>query len=153
MRGGNADSNNTVKYNGPGNDQNRILNVALKKPSDKPLPRWLSQLPPVDHQLMKDPLVVKQFTAVTSAEACIINAKGIVQEARLYFNDMDYDISRMLQPIHYWWGTLDNVVTQTHPKAVEENAPNAVMHYKKKEGHLSIYVNYMEEIIQTISKE
>lgn len=29
MRGGNANSNNTVKYNGPANDQNQILNLKL----------------------------------------------------------------------------------------------------------------------------
>ena len=77
----------------------------------------------------------------------------MVQEARLYFADAGYDLSRILQPVHYWWGSVDNVVIQSHPKAVEENVPNAVMHYKKNEGHLSIYVNWMKEVVQTIAKE
>ncbi len=129
------------------------LHIVGKKATDKPMPQWLSGLPEVDYELMKTPMVMRQFSTVTINEACRLHTKGAVQEAALYFKETGYDLSQIHQPIHYWWGTADNVVIDAHPKAVAEEAPNAFMHYKEGEGHVSIYVRYFEEVLATIAKQ
>jgi hypothetical protein len=53
--------------------------------------------------------------------------------------------------VHYWWGDEDNVVIRLHPEAVEQQVPDHIMHYKHNEGHLSIYIHCMEEVLETIS--
>jgi pimeloyl-ACP methyl ester carboxylesterase len=131
----------------------KVMKIVSKKPADKPLPKWLSGLPKVDNDCMKAPEVMKHFSIVTTCEACINGSKGAVQEAALYFNKTGYDIAQLQQPIHYWWGTADNVVPVVHPKAIEDKAPNATMHYKKGEGHLSIYIHCFEEVLQTIAAQ
>jgi pimeloyl-ACP methyl ester carboxylesterase len=74
-----------------------------------------------------------------------------VHEAAIYFNDTGYKLTEIKQPVHYWWGTKDNTVTKVHAEAIEQQVPNSVLHYKQNEGHLSVYINYFEEVLQTIS--
>jgi hypothetical protein len=82
-------------------------------------------------------------------EACSNGAKGPVHEARSYFGDFGFDVSAIRQPVHYWWGTSDMTVIRLHAEAIENKAQHPVMHFREKEGHLSLYVNCMQEIIGT----
>jgi hypothetical protein len=54
-------------------------------------------------------------------------------------------------PVDFWWGTEDNVVTYVHAKALEQNLPCVTPHYKPGKGHVSVYVDCLEEILQTIA--
>jgi pimeloyl-ACP methyl ester carboxylesterase len=101
--------------------------------------------------LLTNPKAFKTLSASTLQEACRQGSRGAVYEAALYFEDYGYKLNEIVQPVHFWWGTRDNAVTRIHAEAVEQQVPKAVMHYKKDEGHLSIYVTYFEEIIQTIA--
>jgi pimeloyl-ACP methyl ester carboxylesterase len=128
-----------------------IMNYAGKKEAHKPIPKWLSRLPDADHNLLNDPAVINHFAKVTLNEACRRDSRGLVHEAGIYFNDTGYKLTGIVQPVHYWWGIEDNTVTKVHAEAVEKLVPGAVMHYKQNEGHLSVYVNCIEEVLQTIS--
>jgi hypothetical protein len=83
-------------------------------------------------------------------EACRNGAKGPVQEARIYYENYGFGLEEIHQAIHYWWGTLDMSVIRLHAEEVEKKAPNAVMHYREGEGHLSLYVNHFKDVLQTI---
>jgi pimeloyl-ACP methyl ester carboxylesterase len=128
-----------------------VMNVIGKKEANKPIPKWLSQLPDVDNDLLDDPTIINHFTKVTLNEACRNGSRGLVHEASIYFNETGYKLADIVQPVHYWWGTKDNTVTHVHAEAVEKQVSNAVMHYKENEGHLSIFVNYIEEVLETLS--
>ncbi|GEO09610.1 alpha/beta fold hydrolase [Segetibacter aerophilus] len=128
-----------------------FMNLVVRKGAKKPFPQWLSGLPDVDHTLLTNPRAFKTLSASTLKEACRQGSKGAVYEAGLYFQDYGYKLNEIIQPVHFWWGTSDNAVTRLHAEAVEHQVPKAVMHYQKDEGHLSIYVSYFEEIIQTIA--
>jgi hypothetical protein len=41
-------------------------------------------------------------------------------------------------------------VIRLHAEAIEQQAPNAIMHYREGEGHLSIYIKCMHEILQSV---
>lgn len=128
-----------------------VLNTVSRKPSDKPMPKWLSGLPEADYQCMNTSEAIQQLSIVSICESCINGSRGAVQEAALYFNPTGYSIAQIQQPIHFWWGTVDNVVPAVHPKAIVATAPDATMHYKEGEGHLSIYIHYFEEVLETIA--
>jgi pimeloyl-ACP methyl ester carboxylesterase len=130
-----------------------VMNVIGKKEARKPIPKWLSQLPDVDHTLLKDPAIINHFTKVTLNEACRNGSRGLVHEAAIYFNETGYKLTDIIQPVHYWWGLKDNTVTRVHAEAVEKHAPNSIMHYKENDGHLSIFVNCIEEVLETISNK
>jgi pimeloyl-ACP methyl ester carboxylesterase len=102
----------------------------------------------VDYVYFKNGIQV--ISQLTLKEACHNDAQGAVHEARSYFNDFGFILSDIQQPVHYWWGTADMTVIRLHPEAVEQQVPNAVMHYLEKEGHVSIYVNGFEEILEQL---
>ncbi len=124
--------------------------VARKKPST-PIPKIISKLPASDHRLMTDVKRLRQVSATTLQEACRQGSKGAVYEAQLYFKDYVYNLKDLLQPVHFWWGNEDNVVIRLHPEAVEQDVQNHIMHYKQNEGHFSIYIHCIEEVLQTIA--
>ena len=129
------------------------MNLTIKKGAKKPFPQKVSGLPDVDHTLLADPNKFKTLSATTLQEACRQGSKGAVYEAQLYFKDLGYRLNEIRQPLHVWWGTSDNAVIRLHAEAIEKQVPNAVMHYKKDEGHLSIYINYFEEALKTIASD
>ncbi len=94
---------------------------------------------------------LKQLSAATLQEACRQGSRGAVYEAQLYFKDYGFDLKDISQPVHFWWGSEDNTVIRLHVEAVEQQVPNHVMHYKQNEGHLSIYIHYIDEVLQTIA--
>jgi pimeloyl-ACP methyl ester carboxylesterase len=127
-----------------------IMNVFIRKGAKRPLPQWISGLPDVDHTLIKDPNKFKRLAEATLQEACKQGSKGAVYEAALYFHHPGYELKEIKQPVHFWWGTSDTAVINLHAEAVEQQVKNAVMHYKKDDGHLSIFINYLQEALQTI---
>ncbi|MDB5191753.1 MAG: hypothetical protein JWQ96_1316 [Segetibacter sp.] len=127
-----------------------VLSWAGRKEAKRGIPRFVSQLPDVDHNLMHTQDQLRTISKHTLVEACRNGSKGPVHEAALYYNDLNYKLEEITQVVHFWWGYEDNVVTNVHAKAIEKKVLNHVMHYKPGEGHLSIYVNYMEDILATV---
>ncbi|TDH29047.1 alpha/beta fold hydrolase [Segetibacter sp. 3557_3] len=130
----------------------RILNFIGKREAHRPIPRWLSGLPDVDHALLSDPATINHFSKCTLNEACRQGSAGLVHDAAGYFGETGYHLQQIAQPVHYWYGLKDNTVSNVHPAAVEKYVPNATMHYKENEGHLSVYINWIEEVLQTIKE-
>lgn len=116
-----------------------------------PIRQELYDLSKPDYALLKDVDKLNPFLEYTVKEACREDASGAVQEARLYFDPFPYTLAAIQQPVHFWWGTEDNTVTYIHAKRMEQELPRSMPHYKPGEGHLSIYVHYFEEVLQTIA--
>jgi len=126
------------------------MNIIRKQKTKAAPPQWITGLPYVDYAYFRQPKHLQTLSRLTLKEACRNSAQGPVYEASLYFNDFGFSLSTIQQPVHYWWGLEDMTVIRLHAEAVEQQAPNAIMHYREKEGHLSLYVNCFEEVLQTI---
>ncbi|HYH15471.1 MAG TPA: hypothetical protein VD794_09630, partial [Flavisolibacter sp.] len=122
-----------------------------KQKTNKIPPQWITGLPYIDYAYLKEPKYLQVLSALTMKEACRNGARGPVEEARSYFKDFGFQLAAIQQPVHYWWGTADMTVIRLHAEAVEQQAPRAIMHYREKEGHLSLYVNCFEEVLQSIA--
>lgn len=128
-----------------------LMNFLSGKEPTKPIPQRISKLPDSDHQLLSDVKKLKQVSTATLQEACRQGSRGAVYEAQLYFKDYNFELKDISQPVHFWWGNEDNTVIRLHAEAIEQQAPNPVMHYKQNEGHFSIYVHFIDETLQTIA--
>lgn len=128
-----------------------VMKLVAGKAPTKPIPQRISRMPDVDHKLMTEVTKLRQVSATTLQEACHQGSRGAVYEARLYFKNYGFELKDVHQPVHFWWGNEDNVVIHLHAEAVEQQVPNHVMHYKQNEGHLSIYIKCIEEVLQTIA--
>lgn len=126
------------------------LNIVRRRKTTKLPPQKMSGLRWQDYTLLQKGL--KQVAGLTLKEATRRGARSAVHEAASYFRKTGYDVKAIQQPIHYWWGTADMSVAELHATEIEQNAPNAVMHYLKNEGHLSLYINCFAEALQTIQR-
>ena len=121
--------------------------IRRKKITSLP-PQKMSGLHWKDYTLLQKGL--QQVSGFTLKEATRKGARSAVHEAASYFRAPGYAIKNIRQPIHYWWGTSNMNVVELHAKEIEQNAPNAVMHYRPGEGHLSLYINAFAEALQSI---
>jgi pimeloyl-ACP methyl ester carboxylesterase len=129
------------------------LKIVSKRKTKRPVPQWLTGLSYVDYMLLNKVDQLEWLTKHTLNEAVIKDTKGTVEEARSYFKPPGFKLKDIKQKVHYWWGTKDSAVVQLHADAIEQQVPNAIMHYREGEGHLSLYIKAFEEILQTIKIE
>jgi pimeloyl-ACP methyl ester carboxylesterase len=127
------------------------MNVLRKREVKKVVPQKFTGLAYVDYALLKEPSHLQAVANNTMKEACRNGARGAVYEAQSYCKDFGFQLSEVKQPVHYWWGTLDMSVDQLHAEAVEHLVPNAVMHYRQNEGHLSMYIKGFVEAVEIIN--
>lgn len=127
------------------------LYLLSRGPVRSTVPQKVTGLPFEDFQYMRRLRDLRTLARYTMQEACRVNARGAVHEARSYYKHFGFDLKAIQQPVHYWWGSKDTSVIELHALAVEKQVPNATMHYRPHEGHLSIWVRYMKEVLQNIS--
>ena len=116
-----------------------------------PISQKLYDLANTDYAFLKDVDKLNAFLAVTVTEALQPGTDGAVHEAALYFSPYGFSLQEIRTPVHFWWGTDDNTVTYIHAKSLERSLPAVYPHYKMAEGHVSIYIKYMAEVLETIS--
>jgi pimeloyl-ACP methyl ester carboxylesterase len=127
------------------------LSIIKKRKVTSAVSQKLTGLPDEDHELLKDVKHLSGLMTNTVKEACRRGTEGAVHDARSYFNHFGFDIKNIHQPITYWWGTNDNTVTGIHATTIEKETVNGTVLRKTNEGHLSLYVNYMNQILQTVA--
>ncbi len=128
-----------------------ILNYLSKKEIRKSFPQFIAGMPDVDYKYLENPKYLRQVASITLQEACRYGSTGAVKEAASYFNDFGFALASISQPVHYWWGSNDVEVINRHPQAIEQQIPNHFMYYKEGEGHVSIYIKYIKEVLEAIA--
>jgi pimeloyl-ACP methyl ester carboxylesterase len=129
-----------------------ILNYLAKKEIRTSFPQFIAGMPDVDYKYLEDPKYLKQVASITLQEACRYGSTGAVKEAADYFNDFGYSLASISQPVHYWWGSKDVEVINRHPQAIEQQISNHKLYHKEGEGHVSIYIRYVDEVLDVIAR-
>ncbi|MCU7550532.1 alpha/beta hydrolase [Chitinophagaceae bacterium LB-8] len=128
-----------------------ILNYLAKKEITRSFPQWIAGTPEVDYEYLKDPKHLMQVASITLQEACRYGSTGAVKEAAGYFNDYGFSLTGITQPVFYWWGSEDVEIINQHPHAIEQQIPHHAIYYKEGEGHVSIYIRYIEDVLEKIA--
>ena len=128
----------------------KLMNVLRFRTFRNPIPQRLTGLADVDYKLVHDAQHLNALANLTIREACKHGAMGAVHEARLYCRDFGFALNEIRQPVHYWWGDLDSSVSAIHPETAEKNIPSATMHYRKGEGHLSMFQKGFPEALKIL---
>ena len=127
------------------------LEVVKNTKLNTPISQKLYDLASADYAYLQDPDKLNAFLEVTVKEALQPGTDGAVQEAALYFAPHGFRLQDINTPVHFWWGTDDNTVTYIHAKSMERMLPQVYTHYKINEGHVSIYIRYLGEVLEAIS--
>jgi pimeloyl-ACP methyl ester carboxylesterase len=127
------------------------LTLIRRQQIKTPIQQHLYDLSDPDYFFLKEVDKLNLFLHYTVKEACRHGAAGPVQEARSYFQPFPFSLRDIQTPVHFWWGTEDNAVAYVHAQRLEQELPHVTPHYKPGEGHISIYLKHIDEVLQTIA--
>ena len=70
-----------------------------------------------------------------------------MHEFALYANPWGFDLSNIALPVTLWQGGRDQVVPPAHARYLAAALPRSDLRLLPNEGHFSLPINYMHEIL------
>jgi pimeloyl-ACP methyl ester carboxylesterase len=83
-------------------------------------------------------------------EAFRCGGRGALEELRLYASEWGLDLARIDCPVHLWHGEQDRTVPVIMGRHLAATIPDCRARFYWEEGHFSLPVNHMEEILATL---
>ncbi|MEZ4601764.1 MAG: alpha/beta hydrolase [Syntrophotaleaceae bacterium] len=103
-----------------------------------------------DRPVLADPDVSVILTN-SIKEALRQGGQGPVRDLQLLGEEWDFDLNRIDCPVHLWHGEQDATVPIVMGRYLAHVIPGCQSRFYKKEGHFSLPVGHMEEILSDIS--
>ena len=92
----------------------------------------------------------RQILRSSIQEAFRHGGRGAVAELRLFASDWDLELGRITTAVHLWHGELDRTVPVIMGRHLAAAIPHCQARFLSQEGHFSLPVNHMEEILRTL---
>lgn len=112
-----------------------------------------NKLPKADQKILNDPVNLSMFLE-EGAESYRQGSKGVSYEGRLYSHPWKFkleDINADLK-VYIFHGELDTVVPISIAKAVSKLIQNSTTKFYPDEGHYSVPLNHIQEILEVLFK-
>lgn len=118
-------------------------------------PEWFFDLftatvPAVDRMALVPPDIRPLFHA-SMREAFRQGARGAARELVLYSRPWDFDLAAIAVPVDLWHGELDVTVPDSMGEYLARTIPNCRSRFLDSEGHFSLPLKRMEEILRTLA--
>ncbi|HYY12858.1 MAG TPA: alpha/beta hydrolase [Chthoniobacterales bacterium] len=112
----------------------------------RPLLLRLLQLQPCDAAALRDSAA---FEACFESQrrAWRASAKGVMTDAEIYAQPWGFRLEDVDVPVRLWHGTLDRAFSVEIAKEVAKRLPNCAGHYIENEGHYSLPIRHVREIL------
>jgi pimeloyl-ACP methyl ester carboxylesterase len=121
----------------------------LIKNPERALEKMATRLPEPDRIVLENPEVRDAFLA-SPAEAFRQGTRSSVEEARLYARPWGFKLEDIRMPVSLFQGELDVNVSPSMGRYQASAIPNCQAHFYPDEGHLSLAINRMDEILATL---
>lgn len=89
--------------------------------------------------------------SVNMREALRLGVEGWLADDLAFVRPWGFDLSAVNVPVFCWQGTDDLMVPFAHGRWLAENVPGAVPHLLPGEGHLSVVVGRVEEVVAELA--
>ncbi len=96
------------------------------------------------------PLYLRERAAMEYAHAFSISSDGFFDDDRAFLKPWGFSVSDITVPISLWYGSNDLMVPSSHGDWLTRTIPGATGHYFAADGHMSIWLNHLEEIAKDI---
>lgn len=83
----------------------------------------------------------------TLEEALIQNALGPIEDSKVFLSDWGLSLADFKQPIHFWHGDEDHVISHHVSEIMTTLIPQAGLTIIPHEGHFSLPINRISEIL------
>ena len=109
----------------------------------------LSMAPPPDHRVLSRPQI-REIIVASLTEAVRGGAEGVLREMAIYAAPWGFEPEAIEMPIALWHGTADDTVPVTQGRELADRLPDCNARYLDGEGHFSLPVEHMEEIVEAL---
>lgn len=123
---------------------------ATKRNPDRFLAHQLADLPKPD-QVALARVEVREAILTAFLEAFRAGSRGAALENALFARSWGFRLQDIAKEVHLWHGELDINVPPAMGRHVATAIPNCRSRFYAGEGHLSLFVNHMEEILHALS--
>lgn len=104
-----------------------------------------SLLPPVDKQALAGE--AGEDFAAEFAEALRTGVDGWVDDDLALVRPWGFEVSSISVPVSVWQGDADLMVPFAHGRWLAEQIPGARAHLLAGEGHISVFLNHLDEVL------
>ncbi len=119
--------------------------LALKLPT-RLRPALLKTLQPCDAAVMRDNLAFEACFE-SQRQAWRASADGVMADAEIYAQPWGFTLEEIGTPVRLWHGTKDRAFHWELARAVSERLPCCTPHFVEGEGHYSVPIRHMREIL------
>ncbi len=113
-------------------------------------PQFLAALSGPDRDLLAERPELLQMSIGSWHEAFCQGTGGIQLDAALYTRPWGFQLQDISGDVHLWHGENDNNVPSSVGQYVAQVIPNCQATFFADEGHFSLPVNHMQEILNTL---
>jgi len=99
------------------------------------------------------PLSQRERAVFDLHHAFAVSPDGFQDDDQAFIKDWGFSVSDIKVPTSIWFGGNDLFVPKSHGEWLSTNIAGASAHYFEGEGHMSIWINHMNEISQDISSK
>jgi pimeloyl-ACP methyl ester carboxylesterase len=109
-------------------------------------PALLTLLQPCDAAVMRD---IAAFEACFESQrlAWRASADGLMTDAEIYARPWGFDLEEIRTPVRLWHGRKDRSFHWELARQMGERLPNCTSHFVENEGHYSLPIRHMHEIL------
>lgn len=107
-------------------------------------------MPPQDLAILAKPEFAGAFLEATN-ESWRCGTRGTALDATLTARPWDFHLDRIAMPVHLWHGEADRNVPVALARYVARTIPDCRAHFHANEGHLSLLVNHLDEILSALT--
>lgn len=129
----------------------KLTQLMLKNPN-KMMAQMIKQLPEIDQEVLRDPIIGKTLINST-VEAFRNGVAGPAYEMKLLLiRSWGFNLEKIEFPITIWQGALDTQAPLSHAKIYANSIPHAKLEIVENEGHLSLLKNKLKEILMSVTQ-
>ena len=130
----------------------RMMGFMARYAPNRLLTQSLSALPEADQVVLQQP-EAQQWYLRTLQEAQRRGPRGAQQDTALMVGPWEFRPQEIAVPTHLWYGEDDRETPIAMGRYLAAAIPQSQTHFYPGEGHLSVMVNHLEEILQLFAVE
>jgi pimeloyl-ACP methyl ester carboxylesterase len=128
-----------------------LMNIGIKKNPEKFKRNIINTLPECDNKYLVQSGKINDVVFAFQ-EALKQGLNGYLQEAKIYKNKWQFNLSEIRAKVILWHGTADNNVKIELAQRIESEIPDCKANYIENEGHFSLTGKYLKNILTEIKQ-
>ncbi|TDU64117.1 pimeloyl-ACP methyl ester carboxylesterase [Prosthecobacter fusiformis] len=121
--------------------------ISKGEPDRAPLKWVLGMLGPADRKVLARREV---FSVVRAGmlEALRRGPRAVIADADIYLSEWGFEVGEIGYPIHFWHGKEDRNIDWQYTQKLAGIMPHTTTHWLDHEGHYSLPVTYLDDILK-----